>query len=66
MRDSSKMNFTFSSCDITLPKPSLSCGRSGTGETTGAYAEEVGVCAGKAHRAPPAESEHPETEINYS
>ncbi|MCK6257363.1 hypothetical protein LCY76_12240 [Fictibacillus sp. KIGAM418] len=27
------MNFTFSSCDITLPKPSLSCGKSGTGET---------------------------------
>ncbi|MCK6258758.1 hypothetical protein LCY76_19505 [Fictibacillus sp. KIGAM418] len=27
------MNVTFSSCDITLTKPSLSCGTSVTGET---------------------------------
>jgi hypothetical protein len=33
MRDSSKMKIVFSSCDVKLPKPSLSCGSSGTGET---------------------------------
>jgi hypothetical protein len=40
------MKIAFSSCDVTLSKPSLSCGTSVTGETpNGAVRQE-------AHRAP--------------
>jgi hypothetical protein len=41
----------FSSCDVTLPKPSLSCRMSGTGETTQCREATKGLTA---H---PAESE---------
>src|SRR5690625_3143638 len=33
MRDSLKKKTAFSACDVSLPKPSLSCGRRGLGET---------------------------------
>ncbi|WP_139168446.1 hypothetical protein [Fictibacillus solisalsi] len=37
MRDSSKTNITISSCDVSLPKRSLSHGISGSGETRQAF-----------------------------
>ncbi|MFG6497410.1 hypothetical protein P8610_18750 [Fictibacillus sp. UD] len=49
--DSSKMKSTFSSCDATLPKPSLSCGKSG-------QVRPLRAQSGKGLTACPAESEH--------
>jgi hypothetical protein len=51
------MKNTFSSCDVTLSKPSLSCGTSGTGETPKAQ-------RGRGLTGRPEESETPGTEIN--
>ncbi|MDM5201426.1 hypothetical protein QUF79_25700 [Fictibacillus enclensis] len=64
------MKFTFTSCDVSLPKLSLSYGKSGIDETRKAFRrypgssdKEVGDYAAQAQR-PPEESEQPETEIN--